>query len=149
MWLKRTLSTVVSLCVTSCASTGDNLVLDAADQEAVPFISLTCGGEYDFSQDCSNFNGAQREILVKGIECRVAGSSDGGTILLQGIAKYLPNSDRREAEVNECYPAVKQALIENGVDLLQTIPVGKNGAVVAYIIEANPNAYSTLISIAQ
>jgi hypothetical protein len=146
---RRVLGVAALLCISGCSSTGNNLVPDATDQEAVSFLTLTCGGEYDLSKDCSNFNGAQREISLNGVECRVAGSSDGGTILLQGIAKYFPSLDQREAEVNECYPVVKKALIEQSIDVVQTIPVGKNGAVVAYLIEADSNAYATLLSVSE
>jgi len=137
---------VAALYISGCASTGDNIVPDAIGQKPVSYLKLSCGGEYDFSQDCSNFNGAQRAVLIDGIECRVAGSSDGKTILLQGIAKYLPSQKTREVEVNECFAVVKQVLIDDGLDLIRTLPVGKNGSLMAYIVEFNSDAYALLTS---
>lgn len=108
----RFLLFVLALVISGCASTGENVVPDAANQDAVSYLFTTCGGKYDFSQDCSNFNGAKRKILVGGVKCRVAGSSDGRMILLQGIAKYFPTARTREMQVNECYPLIKQILID-------------------------------------
>lgn len=121
------------------------IVPDADGVEHISAIGMGCKKPYELTQDCSGLSGAKRLVEVSGFRFKIAGTSDGSTVLMMGAK---PNSDAwsgKSAETaNVAYELTKKLLAENGVRVVKAEPVSSGALLAGYVITADGDAYSVL-----
>lgn len=124
------------------------------DEYASSFFS-GCG-DFELTQDCSNWNGATRKRSIDGFLVQVAASTDGHKILIMD-AHLIKNTisdtwrfhigeDKHSTYVNESYHVIKVLLTIKNVSILQTTRIGQFGEIDGYLIELDSDGYSVLLA---
>lgn len=114
---------------------------------------MTCSRPYKFSQDCSNWSGAKREIELQGHKMRISGSEDGKSILIMD-EKYFSNSLKRALsmgisdagtdEAMECGRAVESFFADQKIHIIKKLKLIETGSVVGFVMEMEGDGYSLL-----
>jgi len=134
-----------------------NLIMDQSPASAVDnyisALAVTCSRPYSLIQDCSNFSGAQREILIDGQKLKVAGTADGKVILVMNnnymrneltLALTLGIAENNSRESNDAMSAVEKLFSENGIGILKKTRMGTRLTTVGYLLELDQDGYSLL-----
>jgi hypothetical protein len=120
--------------------------------------TVTCNHPYPIEQDCTDrfrMAIAQRKIVIKDIESKVAGSNDGKIILITGRPKFksrlkdmvsLNLNEYSSMVTTESYELVRKELISKGFNIVKIIKLRDFGfgRTTGYIIEVDGDGYSAL-----
>lgn len=107
--------------------------------------------DYDFTRDCSYMYGADRDVTVRDLEMRISGSTSGHFIMIMHPTRdpmAVFSRKSRSVHVNESYEVVKDLLVENELEVLQTVLIGKTDIIKGYMIEVDGDGYSVLLDAA-
>lgn len=140
------------LLATGCVSTP--LVEDAAGEEDVSTVSVTCEKPYKLTQDCSSWSGAKMVVAVDDHELRVAASADGDVILVMDAHLwansfalrdfFLMNSPTHSRASNSNFEVLKEFLEGKGVKIERVRPMTSFGNIDGYFLELDRNGYNFL-----
>jgi hypothetical protein len=143
-------SCLLSGCVTSGMTS--SVVEAAAGEKPISTGGLSCTDPYLLEQDCSNFWGATRKVMVGNRRVAVAGSQDGTIVLLMEVDTAsvvlgnqigLPNPAHDEA-VNENYRVVRAYFDTKSVSVKRVRAVRAPERIDGYILELGSDGYSLL-----
>jgi hypothetical protein len=124
----------------------------AAGEEPISTAGLSCTNPYLLEQDCSNFWGANRPVMVGNRRVAIARSADGtiGFIMEEhrpskvlAIQTELQNPARNEA-VNENYRVVRSYFDSKSISVKRVRPVRGVSSIDGYILELGSDGYSLL-----
>ncbi len=115
------------------------LVPDAEGAEIIGAIKMGCNKPYEL-KDCGGMSGPKREITVKGVPLKTAGTEDGKVIMVWARKTVNPNAQ----EINTGYELIKEMLRDNGISILRVRPVASGKRLFGYAVETDKPAYQLL-----
>lgn len=135
---------LTALLIAACG-TVTAIVPDAEGVEHISALGMGCKKPYALTQDCSGLSGATRLVELSGFRFKIAGTSDGSTVLMMGAK---PNSDawsgKSTETANVAYELTKKFLAENGVSVVKAEPVSSGALLSGYVITTDGDAYAVL-----
>jgi hypothetical protein len=137
-------------CVT--AGMSSSVVEAAAGEKPISTGGLSCKDPYLLEQDCSNFLGATRKVMVGNRRVAVAGSKDGTIVLLMEpdtASTVLANqvgfhNPAHDEAVNENYRVVRAYFDSKSVSVKRVRAVRAPERIDGYILELGSDGYSLL-----
>ena len=139
-------------------------VAESADQKQLKGMEITCESPFPLTQDCSNWSGAKKLIVIDEVRAAVAGSAAGDILLVQSGNKVgeavldtmhaafnplwilAPQSIMTSRGANDAYFAVKRLLDQNGISVKRTHAMRSllGLTVLGYVVELDGDGYSVL-----
>jgi hypothetical protein len=120
-------------------------------------VHVTCKKPYLLEQDCSNWSGAKRKILIDDYQCKIASSDDGTVILIMTSAKTgeateeelrSPTSHLLTKANNRCLELISSELSKHEITILKTVEMELNLSsyleTCGYFLELDGDGYSIL-----
>ncbi len=114
-------------------------------RSAIPGSWMTCNRPYIFTQNCSTWSGATREIEINGVEMKIAGTADGRVVLVfpTNVNSHAFRGDLNQASGRAVHEVYVQ-LQADGVAIEHKIPVKSGGNFMGYVLELDRDGYSLL-----
>lgn len=136
--------TLAALVLGACG-TATAIVPDAEGVDHISAVGMGCKKPYELTQSCSGFSGATQLVEVSGFRFKIAGSSDGKTVLMMGAKPTSDAWSGKSAETaNVAYEVTKKLLAENGVNVVKVEPVSSLSTLAGYVISTDSDAYKVL-----
>jgi hypothetical protein len=140
-----------SCLLSGCVAT-TSVVGSAAGEKPITLSGLSCTNPYLLEQDCSNFSGATRKVMVGNRRVAVAGSKDGTIVLLMdadtGFSEFirplLLSNPTHDTAVNENYRVVRAYFDSKSVSVKRVRPVQSARSIDGYILELGSDGYGLL-----
>lgn len=151
MELKKLLLLILIMLSSGCATV--QVIDKGKKSDHISTFSLTCKKPYIFTQDCSNWWGANRTITIEQYDVKIAGSCNGNIILVMDAHllkntflsnPFLLNAPRHSHAVNNSFEAVQKVLRESKIEILKVVPVKAMGNIDGYVLETDGDGYSIL-----
>jgi len=135
----------------ACASTP--VAPEAAGENPISTVGMTCSKPYRLTRDCSLMWGASREVFVEGYRIKVAGSEAGDVILVMepdvlenalSGTPFVLNSPVHSQSTNNSFYALRCFLDAEKIEVTRVRAVTSFGNIDGDVLELNGDGYSLL-----
>lgn len=140
----------ILLMIPGCSS--QKILTDELGNEYIKTISMKCNKPYDLTQDCNNWAGASRKIVINDFDIKVAGSEDGKVVLVMDAHLFknslkspfsLYSKSHTEAS-NNSFKSVSELFEQKGIKILRVLPLRSFENIDGYVMELNEDGYTIL-----
>ncbi len=148
--MKRLVTIGLYLTLMGCVAVPEVTSSDTSD--AINTVALSCQKPYEFTQDCNNWAGASRKIIIDGFEIKVGATANGNTVLVMDAklfansltSVFTVNSPKHSRASNNSFESVKKVFAQNNVKINRVRPLKSFANIDGYILELPSDGYSIL-----
>jgi len=126
----------LTIIITGCAMVLPSTVPDAEGVEPVSADSMSCSNPFPLKQDCSQLIGPEKEIILSGLELKVAGNKEGTITVM-----FADDNEKISDSSNLGYDLMKAELVSRNFSITRVTPIKSGRTIYGYAIETTKPSY--------